>query len=125
LALKFLKSQPLNPSGFKIGLELLLKTPLAADQLVHVPYGFAKRQSGSSKLGVKVIIKYVGQLLALYHWKYGIFFYIFIGALVGSAVYALFAIAEWAVVQTGYTDTQVGRALVGERKKKRRVKSDV
>ncbi|KAL7006614.1 hypothetical protein EMMF5_003780 [Cystobasidiomycetes sp. EMM_F5] len=70
----FLASQPLNPSGFKIGLELLLKTPLTATQLTHVPYGFAKRQTGSSKLGMKVMIRYVGQLLALYRWRFGLLF---------------------------------------------------
>lgn len=117
-------SQPLNPSGFKIGLELLLKTPLLSTQLVHVPYGFAKRQVGSSKLGMKVIIKYIGQLLALYQWRFGIFFYLFVFICVSSGVYAVVHLLDWSVRRLHLEESQFGRAVL-VRKQKRRHKSDV
>lgn len=122
---QYLASQPVNPSGFKIGLELLLKTPLTPSQLVHVPYDFSKRRVGASKLGMKVILKYVGQLLALYHWRYGIRFYLFVGALVGSAVWLAITLLQLLVRRYGMQETQVGRVLLSDRRKRRKQRSDV
>lgn len=118
-------SEPLNPSGFKIGLELLLKTPLLSTQLVHVPYGFAKRQVGSSKLGMKVIIKYIGQLLALYQWRFGIFFYIFVFSCVSVGLNCLIIGLDWAVKRLGWDESQLGRYVLINKRQKRRHKSDV
>lgn len=124
-AFQFMASQPLNPSGFKIGLELLLKTPLLSSQLVHVPYGFAKRQVGSSKLGMKVIIKYVGQLLALYQWRFGLLFYLFVWVVVSGGVFTVMTLADLAVRRFGFEENQLGRAVLSNRTKRRKHKSDV
>ncbi|GAA6032366.1 hypothetical protein JCM8097_008139 [Rhodosporidiobolus ruineniae] len=76
---QFHASQPINPSGFKIALELLLKSP-PPSTLPEVPYSFGIRTVGSSKLSSKVMLKYVGQLLSLYVWAYGLWFHLAVAA---------------------------------------------
>lgn len=122
---QFLASQPLNPSGFKIGLELLLKTPLPSSQLVHVPYGFSKRITGTSKLGMKVIIKYMGQLLALYQWKFGLVFYLFIFVVVSLGLNLVILLLDWFVRRLGWEESKLGRYMLINKRQKRRHKSDV
>ncbi|GAA5893447.1 hypothetical protein JCM6882_008037 [Rhodosporidiobolus microsporus] len=73
----FHNSKPINPSGFKIALEVLLKSP-PPSQLPEVPYSFGIRTVGSSKLSSKVMLKYVGQLLSLYVWAFGVWFHLFV-----------------------------------------------
>jgi hypothetical protein len=70
-------SGPINTSGFKIALELLLKSPHSgrSSSIAQIPYSFGLRQTGSSKLGAKVMLKYVFQLLQLYAWSWGILFH--------------------------------------------------
>ncbi|KAJ7101695.1 nucleotide-diphospho-sugar transferase, partial [Mycena epipterygia] len=70
----FLHSAPLTPTGFKIGLELLLKAPIPRGGVKEVPFSFGVREVGESKLSGKVMIRYVGQLWNLYWWAWGIFF---------------------------------------------------
>ncbi|KAJ7186400.1 nucleotide-diphospho-sugar transferase [Mycena filopes] len=67
----FLASPPLTPTGFKIGLELLLKAPVPRGGLKEVGYAFGVRSEGSSKLGAKVMLRYLFQLGALYRWRLG------------------------------------------------------
>lgn len=69
-AFQLLASKPINSSGFKIALELLLKTPKVS--IRDIPYSFGIRTIGSSKLSSKVMLKYVGQLASLYLWSYGV-----------------------------------------------------
>ncbi|SCV69909.1 BQ2448_1303 [Microbotryum intermedium] len=83
----FLKSRPINSSGFKIALELMLKTPRA--RIAESPYSFGLRQTGTSKLSSKVIVRYVGQLLTLYAWKIGVMFHVLVGLGAASAVLGL------------------------------------
>ncbi|GAA5987782.1 hypothetical protein JCM10908_007214 [Rhodotorula pacifica] len=73
------RSKPINPSGFKIALELLLKSPHPST-LPEVPYSFGIRTTGSSKLSSKVMLKYVGQLISLYVWAWGVFFHLLVAA---------------------------------------------
>lgn len=123
--LQYLACQPVNPSGFKLGLELLLKTPLASTALVHIPYGFSKRQSGSSKLGMKVILKYIGQLLALYYWRFGLLWFLFMGVMITAGVYAVLELADRAVRRLGAQESSLGRTVLLDRRKRRKTKSDV
>ncbi|BGP32619.1 hypothetical protein JCM10296v2_004400 [Rhodotorula toruloides] len=76
---QFHRSKPINPSGFKIALELLLKSP-SPSSLPEVPYSFGLRTSGSSKLSSKIMVKYVGQLVSLYVWSWGVFFHLLLAA---------------------------------------------
>ena len=83
---QFLRSKPINSSGFKIALELLLKAPLPSSGLAEVPYSFATRTQGSSKLGAKVMLRYVGQLLALYVWTWGLMWHVLVALLATASV---------------------------------------
>ncbi|SGY13530.1 BQ5605_C010g05885 [Microbotryum silenes-dioicae] len=83
----FLKSRPINSSGFKIALELMLKTP--PSRIAESPYSFGLRQTGTSKLSSKVMVRYVGQLLTLYAWKIGILFHVLVALGVGLGVLGL------------------------------------
>ncbi|BGP40613.1 hypothetical protein JCM10450v2_004608 [Rhodotorula kratochvilovae] len=88
---QFHRSHPINPSGFKLALELLLKSPLPPHATIpEVAYSFGLRTSGSSKLSSKVMLKYVGQLVSLYVWAWGAYFHLALAA----GVTVLVALAE-------------------------------
>jgi dolichol-phosphate mannosyltransferase len=57
----------LNPVGYKIGLEILVKGKYS--KVVELPIHFANRKAGSSKLGTSVVLKYIDHALALYEYK--------------------------------------------------------
>lgn len=59
---------PLNPIGYKIGLELIVK--LHVQNLGEVPIHFADRQHGESKLTFVEQLKYLQHLRRLYLYKY-------------------------------------------------------
>jgi len=57
----------LNPKGFKIGLEVLVKGRYR--KYVEIPYTFTNRKKGESKLGGGEIIGYLHHLMLLYSHK--------------------------------------------------------
>ena len=57
----------LDPVGYKIGLELLVKA--RCRRVVEVPIAFATRQAGQSKLRLAEQLRYLGHLLRLYRFK--------------------------------------------------------
>ena len=57
----------LRASGFKIGLELFVKA--RAERIVELPFVFRDRREGSSKLGSRVMLQYLLQLLRLSLWR--------------------------------------------------------
>ena len=58
----------LTPTGFKIALEILVKC--RPSPVVEVPFQFAARLAGESKLGPNVITSYGQHLLRLYRWRF-------------------------------------------------------
>jgi dolichol-phosphate mannosyltransferase len=60
----------LNPHGFKIALDLLLKSPIPVQGTTEIPFSFGTRKEGESKLTGKVMLRYLEQLAELYWWKY-------------------------------------------------------
>lgn len=62
------KNVPLNPLGFKIGLELLVK--LSPEKIVEVPIDFQERLYGESKLSFKQQILYLVHIWRLFRFKY-------------------------------------------------------
>ncbi|MCX8065939.1 MAG: glycosyltransferase family 2 protein [Candidatus Hydrogenedentes bacterium] len=72
---------PLNPTGYKIGLELLVKCPVK--KIVEVPIHFAQRAHGKSKLTLKEQINYLIHLRRLYFYKYENLTYFLHFAIVG------------------------------------------
>ncbi|AMD20399.1 HDL345Wp [Eremothecium sinecaudum] len=66
------KARSINPQGFKIALDLLVKLPLPGDSRIgELPFSFGVRTEGESKLSGKVIVQYVNQLIELYAFKFG------------------------------------------------------
>lgn len=57
----------LNPVGYKIGLEILVKGKYM--KVEEVPITFADRKAGKSKLGAGVTLKYINHCLLLYEHK--------------------------------------------------------
>lgn len=57
-----------SPSGFKIALELFVKSHCA--DAVEVPIDFGVRNAGESKLDGQVMLAYVKHLFDLYNYKF-------------------------------------------------------
>jgi len=65
-----IKNIKLNPRGFKIGLEILIKGKFQRTK--EVPFKFYKRHSGESKVTLQIIIQSLIHILKLYVYKYKI-----------------------------------------------------
>lgn len=57
----------LNPVGYKIGLEILVKGRYS--KVAEVPIHFANRKAGKSKLGGTEVLKYVDHVIMLYEHR--------------------------------------------------------
>ncbi len=57
----------LNPVGYKVGLEILVKGRYS--KVVEVPIHFANRRAGKSKLGGTEVVKYVDHVIMLYEHR--------------------------------------------------------
>lgn len=64
-----LRGVTLNPIGWKIVLEVVVRT---GARTVEVPIHFADREKGQSKLSAKTQIDYLKHLWALYCWRIGV-----------------------------------------------------
>ena len=58
---------PLNPVGYKVGLEILVKGNYS--KVAEVPIHFANRKAGKSKLGGTEVMKYVDHVIMLYEHR--------------------------------------------------------
>jgi dolichol-phosphate mannosyltransferase len=65
----FARAGPLNPIGYKIGLELMVKC--RCRKVREVPIYFADRKRGESKLNLKEQISYIRHLKHLADYRYG------------------------------------------------------
>lgn len=90
----FERTAPLNPIGYKIGLEILVKCNCR--NICEIPIHFSKRKYGDSKLNLKEQIRYLQHLrrLAIYkyaNWAHFVQFGIvgFTGTIVNLAVLTL------------------------------------
>jgi dolichol-phosphate mannosyltransferase len=63
------RAAPLNPVGYKIALELLVKCNCS--MIREVPIRFAQRQFGESKLSLAERLNYLRHLIRLLRFKYG------------------------------------------------------
>jgi len=80
----------LSPTGWKIGLEILVRSKFKA--VTEVPYTFVPRARGESKLSRRIIGQYLKQLMDLYSFKYQILNFMVvggIGALINLGLYTL------------------------------------
>jgi dolichol-phosphate mannosyltransferase len=58
----------LTPTGYKIGLEILVKCH--PHPIVEVPFHFGERLAGQSKMGPVVIASYGRHIARLYRWRF-------------------------------------------------------
>lgn len=65
---EILSGSILNPRGWKICLEILVKA--SPGRVIEVPYTFANRAEGSSKMGVGTIGGFLHNLVDLYAFRY-------------------------------------------------------
>ena len=66
----FRQGEDLNPNGYKIGLELLVRC--RCERVVEIPIHFEDRRLGTSKLTIKQQLLYLQHLRRLYIFKYGV-----------------------------------------------------
>lgn len=99
----------MNPVGFKIALELLLKTGVRRHAIAEIPFGFSKRVAGESKLSTKVIFRYVAHLAALYRWRMGFFGLIFFELCLVGACWVALRLLEVGNVQWNQRQRQTRR----------------
>jgi len=78
----FARADHLNPIGYKIGLELIVKC--GCRDVREIPIYFADRQFGESKLSLKEQFRYIRHLKRLADYKYGGFSRLAQFCLVGS-----------------------------------------
>jgi dolichol-phosphate mannosyltransferase len=69
----------LSPTGWKIGLEILVRSKFKA--VTEVPYTFVPRAHGESKLSRRIMTEYVRQLIDLYSYKYQILNFMVVGGI--------------------------------------------
>ena len=69
----------LSPTGWKIGLEILVRSKFKA--VTEVPYTFVPRARGESKLSRRIMGEYVRQLIDLYSYKYQILNFMVVGGI--------------------------------------------
>ncbi len=62
-------ADPLDPVGYKVALELLVKAPIR--EMVEVPIHFADRKHGQSKLSLKQQVLYLRHLARLAKYRLG------------------------------------------------------
>ncbi len=74
---------PLNPIGYKIGLELIVKCGLR--RIGEVPIHFADRTAGHSKLNFKEQLRYLQHVRRLFVWKHPNWSYVLQFAVVGGS----------------------------------------
>jgi dolichol-phosphate mannosyltransferase len=81
----------LSPTGWKIGLEILVRSKFK--NVTEVPFTFVPRARGESKLSSKIMTEYIKQLIDLYSFKYQILNFMVVGGigyLINLALYYLF-----------------------------------
>jgi dolichol-phosphate mannosyltransferase len=69
----------LSPTGWKIGLEILVRSKFKA--VTEVPFTFVPRARGESKLSSRIMTEYLKQLMELYSYKYQILNFMVVGGI--------------------------------------------
>lgn len=77
----------LDPIGYKIGLELLVKC--GCRRIVEVPINFEDRLFGESKLSVRERVNYLRHLRRLYNFRFGVWAFLAQFILIGATGLAL------------------------------------
>jgi dolichol-phosphate mannosyltransferase len=101
----FAQGQDLNPIGYKIGLELIVRC--RCERVVEIPIHFEDRQLGESKLTLKQQLLYLQHLRRLYIFKYGVWSqlsqFLVVGALGTLVNLAILTSALWAGLRMAFS----------------------
>eukprot|EP01137_Pigoraptor_chileana_P008614 Opistho-2@55708 len=90
----WLRATDLNPSGFKIALELLVKTQPRGVR--EIPYSFVDRLRGESKLKLKTQLQYALQVMRLYWRAFPLIFVVYaLVALLSASFFAVGMLRLW------------------------------
>ncbi|MEM1354482.1 MAG: glycosyltransferase family 2 protein [Planctomycetota bacterium] len=92
----------LNPVGYKIGLELIVKCRL--NNVGEVPIHFTDRVHGESKLTFKEQLKYIKHLRRLYIYKFGTWSHLAQFLVVGASGVVVNLLVLYALVWIGLHD---------------------
>ena len=74
-----LDTTSLSPTGWKIGLEILVRSKFKS--VTEVPYTFVPRARGESKLSRRIMWQYLRQLMDLYSYKYQVLNFMVVGGI--------------------------------------------
>lgn len=77
------KAAPLDPIGFKIGLELIVKAAPAT--CIDIPIHFSERLHGESKLSLKEQVNYLRHLVKLFRFKFEALYQFILFCVVGTS----------------------------------------
>lgn len=107
---QYAKAQELNPIGYKIGLELIVKC--ACKKVVEVPIHFTDRVRGESKLTLGEQLKYIQHVRRLFLFKYAqsseVVQFLVVGA---SGVVVNLAVVSVLLALGVYTDAAIVIAI--------------
>jgi len=119
----FLKAQSLNPVGYKIALELIVKC--GVENVGEVPIHFSDRVHGESKLTLKEQLRYIQHLRRLYIFRFGtathLAQFLAVGAigtvvnLVVLTAAAALGVVEWVAIALGIAVSMVSNFLLNRR----------
>ncbi|MCP4759068.1 MAG: glycosyltransferase family 2 protein [Planctomycetes bacterium] len=108
-------SDVLDPVGYKIGLELIVKGECR--HVEEVPIHFSTRRHGQSKLSLRVQLQYLNHIVRLARWKYPRLSSFLPFAMVGVSGIGIYVLLLWILeLVSGGTlgqDLQIIIAIVG------------
>jgi len=107
----FESAETLNPIGYKIGLELLVKC--RCRKVAEIPIHFANRVNGLSKLNLTEQLRYLRHLKRLADYKYGTFSHIIQFGAIGAAGTAVNVVTLALLLAAGMFDRLAVALAIG------------
>jgi len=105
------KADFLNPIGYKIGLELLVKC--RCSRVSEVPIAFTDRIHGESKLSLREQLRYIQHIRRLFLYKYGAWSEVAQFIVVGASGVLVNLVAVTLLLHTGFSaDVSIAGAIV-------------
>ncbi len=108
---RFQSAAPLDPVGYKIALELIVKC--RCHKIKEVPIFFADRQHGESKLNMREQLNYLQHIKRLANFRYGTLSHFLQFCLLGRTPHELGASAEVAEEPVRIRHSQIPVFLLG------------
>ena len=99
----FESCEDLDPIGYKIGLELMVKANCR--NVCEIPIHFQDRQHGESKLNLREQVNYLVHLRRLMVYRYGILFRALAFFLIGLIGLVIDAICTWGLLASASIET--------------------